>query len=459
MTDVIDAGQLEGALPGARRSGRLLAILGVAFGISIIVGNSIGSGILRTPGEVARLLPSPFLFLGVWVLGALYALLGANVLAELATMMPESGGYTVYVRRSLGLYGGFVMGWNDWLATCASASLGALVIGEYTTSLLGFQKGFTTPIATAVIVIFALIQWRGIKEGSVAQNLTALIKTAAFAILIIACFWLGRGFQPGLTSPAVPGGFAFVVALVLAMQAVIFSYDGYNGVCYFAGELRNPGRDIPRAIFGGVLSVAAIYLLMNIGFLYVLPLTRMAGEPLVAATAANEIFGQKGDTVIRVLTIVSLLSALNAWHLMSSRVLYRLSMFGFGTSGRYVNDGGTPAVALLLSTAVMLGLAVTGTVQLVIAVTAFFFVAQYVLVVLSVFILRRREPETARPFRAKGHPWTTGLFLLLSVAMLVGDVATDTRNSAYSLILLAASWPVYRMIRPKPEKSDPVPLT
>jgi APA family basic amino acid/polyamine antiporter len=124
-------------------------------------------------------------------------------------------------------------------------------------------------------------------------------------------------------------------------------------------------------------------------------------------------------------------------------------MFGFGSSSRYVNSGGTPAIALLLSTAAMLGLALTGTVQIVIAVTAFFFVAQYVLVVLSVFILRRREPQTARPYRAKGHPWTTGLFLLLSVAMLAGDVATDTRNSVYSLILLALSWPVYLMVRPR----------
>lgn len=437
----------EGLSP--RRSGRLLAILGVAFGISIIVGNSIGSGILRTPGEVARLLPSPVLFLGVWVIGALYAMLGANVLAELATMMPESGGYTVYVRRSLGLYGGFIMGWNDWLATCASAALGALVIGEYTTILFGFPKNVTSVIAAGVILFFTLIQWRGIKEGSIAQNLTAVVKTLAFAILIVACFWLGKGFQQSVSSSSVPGSFAFVVALVLAMQAVIFSYDGYNGVCYFAGELRNPARDIPRAIFGGVLAVAAIYLLMNVGFLYVLPLDKMAGEPLVAATAAKEIFGASGDTVIRVLTIVSLLSAMNAWQLMSTRVLYRLSMFGFGSSSRYVNSGGTPAIALLLSTAAMLGLALTGTVQIVIAVTAFFFVAQYVLVVLSVFILRRREPETTRPYRAKGHPWTTGLFLLLSVAMLAGDVATDTRNSVYSLILLALSWPVYLVVRPR----------
>ena len=451
MSDAAESGVVGGELfdAGATRAGRLLAILGVAFGVSVIVGNSIGSGILRTPGEVARLLPTPLLFLGVWVLGALYAMLGANTLAELATMMPESGGYTVYLRRSLGLYGGFVMGWNDWLATCASAALGALVIGEYSVVLFGFEKSLTIPVAAAVIVFFAVIQWRGIKEGSLAQNITAFLKTAAFVALVGACFWLGRGFVTSGHVSRVPTGSAFIVAFVLAMQAVIFSYDGYNGVCYFAGELRNPARDIPRSIFGGVLAVAAIYLLMNLAFLYVLPLYRMAGEPLVAATATKELFGDRGDAVIRVLTIVSLLSAMNAWELMTSRVLYRLGMFGFGKRTRYVNTGGTPATALLLSTAVMLGLAATGTVQVVIAVTAFFFVAQYVLIALSVFILRRREPDSPRPFRARAHPWTTGAFLLLSVAMLAGDVVTDTRNSAYSLLLLGLSWPAYLIVRPK----------
>jgi APA family basic amino acid/polyamine antiporter len=448
VTEIAGAEVVAGPRPAAGKGGRLLAVLGVAFGIAVIVGNSIGSGILRTPGDIARLLPTPFLFLGVWVLGAVYAMLGANALAELATMMPESGGYVVYLRRSLGLYGGFVMGWNDWLATCSSAALGALVIGEYTTILLGLRAGFTSVVAASVIAIFMLIQWKGIREGSLAQNLTALVKTVAFAILIAACFWLGRGFKSGDALPALPTGFSFAVAMVLALQGVIFSYDGYNGVCYFAGELKNPSRDIPRAIFGGVLAVAAIYLLINLGFLYVLPLAKMAGEPLVAATAAKELFGGNGDAVIRVLTIVSLLSAMNAWELMSTRVLYRLSMFGFGKSGRYVNSGGTPTVALLMSSAVMLVLAVTGTVQIVIAVTAFFFVAQYVLIVLSVFILRRREPNAPRPFRARGHPWTTGLFLLLSIAMLIGDIVTDTRNSIYSLVLLALSWPLFRLMRP-----------
>jgi APA family basic amino acid/polyamine antiporter len=427
----------------------LLAVLGVVFGISVTVGNSIGSGILRTPGVVAEKLPTPFLFLAVWVLGGLYAALGANSLAELAAMMPESGGYTVYLRRAMGPYAGFVIGWSDWLSTCSSLALAALVIGEYLAILLGLAKNLTSAFASVVIVVFALIQLRGVKTGSLAQNVTAVLKALAFAVLIVACFVLGHGFDRGASTSTLPTGFPFLVAFVLAMQAVIFTYDGWNGIVYFSGELRNPDRDIPRSMFGGVAAVTVIYLLVNAGFLYVLTIPQMSGQPLVAATAANAIFGAKGDTVIRVLTIVSLLSAVNAFQLMTSRVLHRLSVFGFVPSADYVNRGGTPVVALLLSAAACLVMVITGTLEIVLAVTAFLFVAQYALIFTTVFLLRRREPEARRPFRAIGHPWTTGLVLVLSIAFLVGAFFADTRNSLYSLILLAVSWPIYLTVRPR----------
>ena len=432
---------------GRGSSAGLLAVLGVVFGLSVIVGNSIGSGILRTPGLVAQLLPSPLLFVAVWVIGALYAALGANALAELAAMMPESGGYTVYLRRAMGPYAGFVIGWSDWLSTCSSLALAALVIGEYVAILLGWSKSLTSTIASVVIVLFALIQWRSVRTGSAAQNITAFLKAVAFAILIGACFALGHGFDRSGQGPEMPHGFGFLVAFVLTMQAVIFTYDGWNGVVYFGGELRNPDRDIPRSMFGGVAAVALIYLLVNVGFLYVLTIGEMAGQPLVAATAANKLFGANGDTVIRVLTIVSLLSAVNAYQLMTSRVLHRLSVFGFVPRADYVNRGGTPVVALLLSAAACLAMVITGTLEIVLAVTAFLFVAQYTLMFITVFVLRRREPNARRPFKAIGHPWTTGLVLALSIAFLVGAFLADTRNSLYSLLLLAASWPIYLAVR------------
>jgi len=383
-------------------------------------------------------------------MGAVYAALGANTLAELGTMMPESGGFTVFVRRAMGPYAGFVTGWSDWLSTCSSASLAAIVIGEYTALLFGWQKGVASMIGSVVIIVFALLQWIGVKSGSRAQMITAMAKTAAFVVLIIACFVWGSGIKAQTNDTArlaVPHGFALVTALVLSMQAVIFTYDGYYAITYFSGEVRNPGREIPRSIFGGVVAVGLLYVLVNLAFLYVLPLSKMAGDPLVAGSAARAVFGVKGDTVLRWIMIISLLSAVNAFQLMASRVLYRLGALGFLPSAEYVNRGGTPSVGLLLSTIVVLALVITGTFELVLAITAFFFVANYVLTFGSLLILRKKEPDAPRPFRAKGHPWTTGGVFVLSVAFLVGAVAADTRNSLYSLVLLAASWPVFLIMR------------
>jgi APA family basic amino acid/polyamine antiporter len=436
--------------PVARPARSLLAVLGVVFGLSVIIGNTVGSGILRTPGEIAQHLPSVPLFLAVWVMGAVYAALGANTLAELGTMMPESGGFTVFVRRAMGPYAGFVIGWSDWLSTCSSAALAAIVIGEYSALLFGWPKSSASAVGSAVIIAFALLQWIGVRSGSRAQMITAIAKTMAFVVLIIACFIWGRGFTVQANDTARlagPHGFALVTALVLSMQAVIFTYDGYYAITYFSGEVRNPAREIPRSIFGGVLAVGLLYVLVNLAFLYVLPLSKMAGDPLVAGSAAREVFGAKGDTVLRSIMIISLLSAVNAFQLMASRVLYRLGALGFVPSAEYVNRGGTPSVGLLLSTIVVLALVITGTFELVLAITAFFFVANYVLTFASLLILRKREPDAPRPFKAKGHPWTTGLVFVLSVAFLIGAVAADTRNSVYSLILLAASWPVFLVMR------------
>jgi APA family basic amino acid/polyamine antiporter len=439
-------------IPARRPARSLLTVLGVVFGVSVIIGNTVGSGILRTPGEIAQHLPSVPLFLGVWVMGALYAALGSNTLAELGTMMPESGGFTVFVRRALGPYAGFVVGWSDWLSTCSSAALAAIVIGEYSALLFGWQKELASTIGSAVVLVFALLQWIGVRSGSRAQMVTAIAKTGAFVVLIIACFAWGHGqsVQAGDTARlAVPSGFALLTALVLSMQAVIFTYDGYYAITYFSGEVRDPAREIPRSIFGGVIAVGLLYVLVNLAFLYVLPLSKMAGDPLVAGSAAREVFGTKGDTVLRSIMIVSLLSAVNAFQLMASRILYRLGALGFLPSAEYVNRGGTPSVGLLLSTIVVLALVITGTFELVLAITAFFFVAQYVLTFGSLLILRKREPNAPRPYRAKGHPWTTWGVFVLSVAFLLGAVAADTRNSIYSLILLALSWPLYLIVRPK----------
>jgi APA family basic amino acid/polyamine antiporter len=428
-----------------------MRILGVGFGLAVIVGNTIGAGILRTPGEIAAQLPNAALFLGVWVLGALFALLGANAVAELGTMIPESGGQFVYSRRALGDYAGFVVGWSDWLSTSGTTAAVALVIGEYSGDLFAPLQGREAQTAIGVALLFGVLQWRGAVLSSRTQNLTSLIKAVAYAVLVAAAFLFGTRQESGGAAPATEH--SIFLALIIALQAVVYTYDGWTGVIYFSEEVREPARDVPRALFGGVLSVMAIYLLFNLALLYLLPIETIAGDKFPAGTAARAIFGERGDVVLKSLVVLAMLSGINAYHMMASRVLFALARSGLMTRhAARVNTGGTPTVALAASVGVaVLFIAFGERFEPVIEALAFFFVANYALSFFSTFVLRRREPAAVRPYRAWGHPWTTGIALLGSVAFLVGAVVSDVTSgkntSLYALVLLMASYPVYRLSR------------
>jgi APA family basic amino acid/polyamine antiporter len=442
---------MTGLSPGSSR-GRLLPILGVGFGLAVTVGNAIGAGILRAPGEIAGHLPVVWLYLAAWVLGGLYALLGALQLAELGTMIPRSGGQYVFSRYALGEYPGFVVGWSDWISTAGTAAAVSIVIGEFSVALFPGLRGRAVVIATTVVVVFAVAQWRGIRWGSAIQNVTSLLKALAFVTLAIAAFVFGGGSVVDQPAPSPTAGMALVAAFVLALQSIIYTYDGWSATIYFSEEVTDSGRDIPRSMIGGVASVIAIYLLVNLAVLSVLPMTQLAGQQFAAGAVAGVIFGAWGDPVFRTITIVSMLSALNSNHLMASRVLFAMSRDGLlTTKAAMVNDGGTPTIALLASTVVAVIFVVFGrTFERVITVLAFFFVANYTLSFLSVFVLRRREPDTPRPYRAWGYPWTTALALVGSIAFLIGAIASDTTNSVIALGVLVASYPVFYATRSRP---------
>jgi len=428
--------------------GHLLRVLGVGFGLAVIIGNTIAAGIFRAPGTIAEQLPNTGIFLLVWLAGGLYALLGAISLAELGTMIPRSGGQYVFSRYALGEYAGFIVGWSDWISSCGSTAAVALVIGTFSGALIPSLAGRAPLVATAVAVLFALLQWRGIVWGSTTQNLTSLLKALAFIALIVAAFILGGG--GALTTTEAHASSAVTIsAVVISLQAAIYTYDGWSGVIYFSEEVRQPARDIPRALFGGVLTITAIYLLVNVALLYVLPMSQIAGQEFAAGEAANVIFGVHGDTIFRCLTIVSMLSGINALHLMATRVLFAMSRDGlFSERAATVNAGGTPGVALFMSAFVAVLFIVLGQkFEQVITVLAFFFVANYILSFISLFVLRLREPDKPRPYRAWGYPVTPALALISSFLFLAGAIWGDTRNSVYALLLLAVSYPVFRVVK------------
>jgi APA family basic amino acid/polyamine antiporter len=451
--------------PRSRGSGKLLQVLGVWFGIAVAVGNAIAAGIVRTPGDIAKMLPSAWLFIGVWIVGGLYALFGASSLAELGASIPRSGGQYNFSRRAISEYAGFVVGWSDWLSTCGTAAAVAIVIAEYSRYFFPALAGHESLMAVGIICGFFLLQWRGIRWGSGTQLVTSALKTAAFVVLVAACFALG-GHSGASSSdstsplPAMPGGWPFIIAVILSLQAVVYTIDGWDGVVYVGGEVRNPGRDVPRAIFGSVFSVMGIYLLLNLAVLYVLPMSEITGNDFALGTAATRIFGRYGDAVIRSIMIVSMLSSMNANQIFCTRTLHAMSCdWLFFRRAARVNKGGTPVLALFLSTVAGVLFLLTGTFERVIDMLAFFFVANYTLSYASLFILRRREPEMARPYRAWGYPWTTGIALVASVVFLVASIVTDLQGSIVSgkfwppspavlaLAVLVLSYPVFRALK------------
>jgi APA family basic amino acid/polyamine antiporter len=433
--------------------GRLLQVLGVAFGVAVLVGNTIGMGILRTPGEIAAQVPSVPLFMGVWVAGALYALLGTLTLCELAAMRPRSGGMYPMVHHGLGPYPGFVVGWSDWLSSCGSTAAVAIVLGEYIGPLVPPLAGHGKLTACGVVLAFGLMQWRGVRIGDVVQQATSLVKALALVALALVALFVAKTPAPEAAAataaaPALPSGIALVGAVIIAMQSAIYTYDGWNGPVYFSEELQDPARDVPRAMIGGVLLVMAIYLLLNAAFLSVIPIREMAGDPFVAASAATRLFGPGGDTVLRIVMVLSLVATVNALVLMASRVPFAMSRDRLlPTALQRVNRGGTPAVALWTSVLVAVGMIATNTFNTMIALLAFMFVANYAMAFTAFFVLRRRQPDAPRPFRTPLSPLVPGLALLGSLAFIGAALASDTRHSLLALALVGISWPVYRLFR------------
>jgi len=424
------------------------------FGIAAAVGNAISAGIVRTPGNIASGLPNAWLFLSVWIVGGLYAFFCAPAMAELGAAIPRSGGQYNFSRRAMGEYAGFVVGWSDWLSTCGTAAAVAIVISEYSGHFFSLLAGpeKVKIISVSIIVGFGILQWRGIRWGGNTQLFTAVVKTIGFLILALACFLKGgaahqAAIESTVSLPALPLGWPLAVAFMLGLQAVFYTIDGWDGVIYFGEEVREPGHDVPRAIFGSVFSIMGIYLLLNLLPLYLLPMNEIAGNTFVLGTVADRIFGSLGDPIIRSIMVISMLSCLNANQLFCSRTLYAMSADGlFFRQAAKVNKGGTPTIALLLSTLAGV-IFVIWPFERVIAMLSFFFVANYTLTYTSLFVLRKSEPQMNRPYRAWGYPWTTAIALGGSVLFLIGSIVTDRENAPWALAILILSYPVYRLMK------------
>ena len=426
---------------------RLPSYFGAWFGIAVAVGSMIGAGILRAPHDAAALLPNVWTFVGVWILGGTYALLGANAIAELGAMRPRSGGQYAIAYHAFGPFTAFAVGWADWLSCCGAVAAVSIVFAEAAAALLGMPSA-VVPLSLAATLAAGLVLWQGSRTVDASQRLTSAAKFLGFMVLTAACLWWGATHERVVDTPRLVPPPALLTGLVLALQGVIFAYDGWVGIMYFGEEARDPARDILRALFGGVLAVMGVYVLLNVALVMVMPLQAIASDPLPTARAATVVFGATGETVVRLLVLVALPSGILANLGMGTRVLFSLGRDTSKLSALgQASESGAPRGAILLSTAVALAFVSTGTFTRVVAICSVLFVAAYSVSFAAVFRMRAVEPATPRPWRAIGHPYSTALVFLASIAFLAGTSMAAPRDAMIAALLVVLSYPVHRLLR------------
>jgi len=431
---------------------RLPRRLGLWSAVAVLVGSTIGGGIFRTPAVIAGRVPEPVLMLVVWVLGGALALCGALTYAELAAMFPRSGGVYVYVREGFGRMPAFLFGWSELLLIRASA-LGAIAtpFAEYLLRSLGLDP--THPpydaavhwVAALAIVLTATLNYVGVRWSALLLNLTTAAKYAALALLVLLAFVLGHGSF--MNFAAAGGGPVRGGLFGLALVSVMWAYDGWGDLSFVGGEVKDPERNLPRALIVGTGAVVAIYLLVNAAYLYLLPIEAMARSPLVAADAAQAILGRLGVGLVAIVVMVATFSTLLGSMLTAPRIFFAMADDGmlFRGVARVHPTFRTPSVAIVLTGALGIVYVAFQTFQqladqFVVAIFPF-----YALAAAAVFVLRRRRPPAVVPraVRVLGYPVVPALFVLATLYMLANALWQDLAHTGLAFLIILAGVPVY----------------
>ena len=433
--------------------------LGPLDGAVIVVSNVIGIGIFTTPGVVAAMLPSPIAMLGVWVAGGALAFAGAFAYAELAARRPQAGGEYVYLRESFGTLAGFLTGWTAFVAgftgAVAAGSVGAAAyldrfvpgagdataIAAWTLGPLTVTLSSRSLVAVSLIVALALIHARGLGPGRMIQNALTLVKVGALLLFVVIGFLVAESPAPGSEMPAAPVAWQ---TWLFALVPVMFSYSGWNAAAYVAEEIRNPARNVPRALALGTATVTVLYLALNTLYVRVVPRSLLIGSIGVGEIAAGRLFGAWAGAVFAAVAIVIVLGSMSAMTLAGPRVYFAMARDGafFPAAARIHHRYRTPAVAILAQAAWSAVLVLSGTFDQLLTYTGFAVILFSALAVLSLFFVRRQDGD-ASTYRAWGYPWTPAAFCLVGFAVVMNTTLQAPRVALAGLGVMAAGIPVY----------------
>jgi len=422
--------------PSGRSS--LLRVLGIGFGIAVVVGGVVGQGILRTPGLVASGLQSQPLILLAWAAAGVICLIDSMSIAELGASIPVSGGPYAFCRRAFGPFVGFLTGWTDWIAQTATVGFIAIVFAECIHRLGYLQQVSLSVIAIAMLVAIATLHLFGTRTSGWSQNVGSAIKAAILSVIVIALFRAPGEEAPELEQPH------SILAAIVALRAIYATYGGWNSAAYFCEEVKNPGRLLPRAIFTGLTVVTVLYVLVNAALLHVLSPAALAHSTLPVADAASLVFGPNGAWLVVATAAIIVLTVGNTQLMYAPRILHSMARDRcMPASMATVLSTGVPVASLLATAILAIMLAATGVYERLVAIYAPLSVATNALVNLAALRMRAKYPDLERPYRMPLFPVPSLLALSINVALAAGFIGQDFANAKLSLLLLLPAIPMY----------------
>ncbi|MBV8207518.1 MAG: amino acid permease [Acidobacteria bacterium] len=458
------SGTAQGPSSSPEQQPRLLRKLTLLDATMLLVSGVIGSAIFLTSRDIAAQLPTPALFLGVWAAGGAISLLACFAFAELGAMYPEAGGQYIYLREAYGDIAAFLFGWM-YFGVIGSGTIAALSVAcaQYAGVLLpvlgaqhvvlrvgGWALTRSHLVALAAGWLLTLVNILGVKRAAIVQNIAGWMKYAAMAVFVVLGFLIGKGASGNLhvSAPAAaqPHGWALFSSFGVALIAVLWAYDGWIYVGQAAGEVKNATRNVPLALIAGILLVAAVYMAMNAAYLYAMPLPKMAAGPeTVASEAAGILFSPAVGYWIAGLVAVSCFGALSANILSAARVSYAMAedRLFFRRLANIHPRWHTPVPALVAQCAWGSVLTLSGRYDQIFTYIMFVEVIGYALTVVAVFVLRRKAPERARPYRCTGYPWLPALYVVCAAAWAGNTLWARPVESLSGIGIIAIGVPFY----------------
>jgi APA family basic amino acid/polyamine antiporter len=448
---------------GAAERPRLERRLGTLDGALITIGAIIGSGIFLTTSDIARGLPQPLWILAVWIVGGLLTLAGALTYAELGAMYPHTGGIYVFLREAYGPLAGFLYGWAAFFVIM-SGGIAAIAVGfgQYLGIFLPFFSGrhelWSLPLGAwvwrvdgcqiaGVLAILALtaINHAGLRQGAWVQNLMTVLKIGAIGLFVTGGFVVRAPVAVAWTAPLprLPGG--LLAAFGVGMIAALWTYDGWYGLTFSAGELKNPARSLPLGLILGVIATVLMYAAMNLAYLRAIPIGAIAATPRIGEDAAAALFGGRASRWISAAIVVSTFGCLASTILYSARIYLPMAedRLFFRTVARIHPRYHTPGVSLWTQSLWAVLLTLSGSYEQLYTYVIFASVLFHAATGAAVFVLRRTRPDHPRPYRTWGYPWVPALFILSSLVLLGNTLVERPTESLLGLGLLALGLPAY----------------